>query len=92
MIPANVSTVTRRAYDPICSFRGFVLRSNPDRLRLKRIEVKRIRLEDCLARIRQDVLDNVASNACVPVNNVLGDALSNDSDSDDGWLNRYYSD
>ena len=43
MIPANVSTITRRAYDPICSFHGSVLRSNHERLRLKRIELKRIR-------------------------------------------------
>ena len=92
MIPANVSTVTWRAYDPICSFHRFVLRSNHERLRLKQIELKRIRLDDYLARIRQHVSDNVADNARVPVNNALGNALSNDSDSNDGWLNRYDSD
>ena len=37
MIPSNVSTITRRAYDTIFSFHGFVLRSNHERLRLKRI-------------------------------------------------------
>ena len=42
MFPPNVSTITRRAYDPIVSFHGFVLRSNHKRLRLKRIELKRI--------------------------------------------------
>ena len=34
-ITANVSTITRSAYDPICYFHGFVLRSNQERLRLK---------------------------------------------------------
>ena len=92
MIPANVSTVTQRAYDHIGSFHVFVLRSNHERLRLKRIELKRIRLKEYPARIRQDVRDKVGANACVPVNNALGDALSNDSNSDDGWLDRYYSD
>ena len=92
MIPANVSTVTRRAYDPICSFHGFFLRSNHERLRLKQIELKHIRLEEYFVRIRQDVRDDVAANSRVPVNNALGDALSNDSDSYDGWLDRYNSD
>ena len=59
---------------------------------MKQIELKRIRFEDLLARIRQDVRDNVFANVCSPVNNALGDALSNDSESDDGWLNRYNSD
>ena len=39
----------------------------------------------------QDVRDNVAANLCAPINNALGVALSNDSDSDDGWLDRYDS-
>ena len=92
MIHANVSTITRRAYDPICYFHGFVLQSNHKRLRLKRIELKHIRFKELLARIRQDVRDDVAANARVPVDNALGDTLSNDSDSDDGWLDIYYSD
>ena len=54
MFPPNVSTITRRAYDPIVTFHGFVLWSNHERLRLKRIELKRIRVEEYLARIRQD--------------------------------------
>ena len=29
-IPVNVSTITQRAYDPICSFCGFILWSNND--------------------------------------------------------------
>ena len=88
-ITSNVSTITRRAYDTIRTFHGFVLRSNHERLRLKRIELKRIRFEELLARIRQDVRDDVSANVCSPVNNALGDALSNDSDSDEGWLGRY---
>ena len=62
MIPTNFSTITRRAYDPIVSFHGFVLRSNHDCLRLKRIELKRICVKEYLARIRQDVRDEVAAN------------------------------
>ena len=50
-IPPNVSTITRRAYDHIFTFCGFVLRSNHERLRLKRIELKPIRFEELLARI-----------------------------------------
>ena len=65
------------------------MRYNHERLRLKRIELKRIRFKELLARIRQDFRDDVSANARVPVNNTLGDALSNDSDSDDGCLNRY---
>ena len=90
-IPANVSTVTGCAYDPIRSFHGFVLRSNHERLILKRIELKRIRFKELLARICQDGRDNVADNVCYPVNNALGDALSNDYKSDDGWLDIYDS-
>ena len=45
-ITDNVSTITQCAYDPICSFRRFVLRSNHELLRLKRIELKHIRFED----------------------------------------------
>ena len=68
MIPANVSIITRRAYDPIVSFHGFVLRSNHVSLRLKRIALKRIRVEEYLARIYKDVRDEVAANARAPVN------------------------
>ena len=89
MIPANFSIITRRAYDSIVSFHGFILRSNHERLRLKCIELKRICVEEYIARIRQDVRDDVATNIRVPVNNALGDAPSNDSDYDDGWIDRY---
>ena len=79
-IPANVSTITWRDYDPICSFHGFVLWSNHEHIRMKRIELKHIRFKELLAIIRQDVRDDVADNVCDPINNALGDALSNDSD------------
>ena len=89
MIPANFSTITWRAYDPIRYFHGFVLQSNQERLRLKRIELKRIRFEELLARIRGDVLDDVLKNLCSPANHDLGDASSNYYDFNDGWLETY---
>ena len=92
IFPPNVSTITRRVYDPIVTFHGFVLQSNHERLRLKCIELKRIFVEEYLAIICQDVHDKFASNVRAPVNNTLGDALSNDSDSDGGWMDRYDSD
>ena len=92
MFPSNVYTTTRRAYDPIVTFNGLVLRSNHERLRSKRIELKHICVEEYLARICQDVKDEVAANVRAPVNNALGDDLSNDSESDDVWLDRYDSD
>ena len=91
MLSPNFSTITRRTYDLLVTFYGFVLRSNHEHLILKRIELKHIRVKEYLARIRQDVSDKVAANVCAPVNNALGDALPNDSDSDDGWLDRYNS-
>ena len=87
--PPNVSTITRRAHDPICIFHEFVLRPNHERLRLKQIELKRIRSEELLARIRGDIRDDVLQNACSPANHALGDASSNDYDSNDGWLDTY---
>ena len=92
MFPPNVSTITWSAYDPIVTFHVFVLRSNHERIRLKRIELKHIRVEEYLDRICEEVSDKVAVNVCAPVNNALGDALSNYSNSDEGWLNRYDSD
>ena len=82
-ITPNVSTITQCAYDPIRTFHGLVLQSNHERLRLKRIEFKRIRLEELLARIRGYVRDDVFNNACSPANHALGDASSNDFDSND---------
>ena len=86
MIPPNVSTITRRAYNLIVTFHGLVLRSNHKRLILKHIESIRIRVEELLARIFQDICDEVCSNVRVPIFNELGPALSDDSDSnsDDG--------
>ena len=92
MIPPNISTINQRAYNLPVDFHGLILRSNHERLRLKRIKSKRIHVEEYLARICQDIHDKVAANIRAPVNNALGDALSNDSDSDGGWLFRYNSD
>ena len=66
MFPPNVSTITWLAYDHIVTFHGFVLWSNHERLRLKRIELKLIRVKDYLARIRQDFSDKVADNVIAP--------------------------
>ena len=91
-IPPNVSTITRNAHDTIRTFHGFFLQSNHERLRLKRVGLKRIRFEELLARIRGDVHVDVINNACSPSNHALGDASSNYSDSHDGWLDTYDSD
>ena len=44
MIPPNVSTITLCPYNLPVTFHGLVLRSNHERLRLKRIETRRIRV------------------------------------------------
>ena len=74
------------------AYHGLVLRSNHKRLRLKRIESRRIRVEELLARICQDIRDKVRSNVLVSVCNELGAALSDYSDSNDGWIKRSDSD
>ena len=84
MIPPNVSTITRRAYNVPVTFHVLVLRSNHERLRLKHVELRRIRVDELIDIIRQEIRDEVCAD--------WGDDLSNDSDSDDGWLNRYDSD
>ena len=75
MLWPTVSNFTRRAYVPITSQKKFRQRCNHDRLRLKWVEGKRVALEDRLARVRQDMCDEVAYNyASSPVNHALGDA------------------
>ena len=60
-------------------------------------KTKRVAIEGHLARVRQDMCDDVAANYTPPppLNNALGDAspansprssLSNDSDSGDDWV------
>ena len=87
MIWRTVSNFTRRAYVLITTQKGFRLRCNHERLRLKMVERKRVALENNLARIRQGIRDDVADNyACSPANHALGDATSpssNDYDSSD---------
>ena len=92
MIPPNVSTITRRAYNLPVTFHRLVLRFNHKHLRLKRIESKRIHVEEYLARIFQEMRDKVHGNVFVPVCNKLGADLSNDYASDGGWLERSDSD
>ena len=92
MFPPIVSTITQRAYNIPLTFHRFVLHFNHERLRLKCIELKRIRFEEYLARIRQDISDKVSANVRILVNNSLVGALYNDSDYDDGWLKRSDSD
>ena len=67
------------------------------RLRLKRVESRRIRVEELLASIRQYIRDDVCANwGSADIRNevysYLGAALSDDSDSDDVWLKRSDSD
>ena len=88
MIPPNFSTIMRRANNVPVTFHGLVMRSNHEHLRLKRFEPRRIRVEELLARIRQDILDEVRSNVCDEVRVDLASDLYNDFDSDDGWLER----
>ena len=56
------------------------MRSNHKRLRLNRIELKYNRFEEMIARICQDVSENVTANVCYPVNNILGDVARNGLD------------
>ena len=91
MFPPNVSNINRHAYNLSITFHGLVLRFNHERPMLNRIELKRIRVEKYLARVCQDIRNEVAANVLAPVNNALGDSLSDDSDSDDGLIFRYDS-
>ena len=86
MIYPTVSNITRRAYNPITTQRGFIFLCNHERLRLKRVD------ETHFARICQDIRDNILNYAVgdfFPTNHDFGDAkspLSNDSDSNDVWI------
>ena len=82
MIPPTVSTIMRRSCNVPVTFHGLVLQSNHERLRLKRVDLRRICLEELLARIFQDVCDKVCDE--------WGDALSDDSN--DVWLDGSESD
>ena len=82
----------QRAYNLSVTFHGLVLWSNHERLRLKCIESRRIRVEELLAKICQDIREKFCANVCVPVRNELGASLSDNSNSDDGWLERFDSD
>ena len=96
IIGPTVSNYTCRVYIPITSQKGFHQRCNHKCMRLKWVETKRVDLEGHLARVCQDMRDDVAMNyTFTPMNNSLGDAssnnsprssLSNDSDSSDNWV------
>ena len=72
MIPHTVSTIARRAYNVPVTPHALVLRANHKRLRLKRFEWRQTRHRELLARIRQDMRDEVRA------------FLSDDSEK--GWL------
>ena len=94
MIGPNVSKYTCRAYVPITSQKGFRQRCNNERLRLKWVKSKSVALEVHLARVFQDMHDDIAVNYTF-LNNALGDSslaniprssLSNDSDFGKDWF------
>ena len=76
MILPTVSTITRRAYNVPVTPHALVLRANHKCLRLKRVECIQTRHRELLARIRQDIRDEVRAE--------WGAALSDESN--DGWL------
>ena len=61
MLRPTCSNYTCRAYVPITSQKGFRQRCNHERLRLKCVERKRVAFERHLARVRQDMHDDVAA-------------------------------
>ena len=71
MIYPNVSTITGRAYNVTVTPHTLVLQANHKRLRLKRVEWRQICHEELLARICQDIRDEVCDE--------WGAALSDDS-------------
>ena len=78
LIPHNVSTIKRRAYDVPVTPHALALRSNHERLRLVRVERRQTLHRELLARICQDMHCEVRA--------VLSD------DSDDGWFEESDSD
>ena len=76
MIPHTISNITRRAYNVPVTPHALVLQANHERLRLKRGEWRRTRHREFLARIRQDMCDEVRAE--------WGAALYDDSD--EGWI------
>ena len=75
MIYPTVYSFTLRAYVPITTQKEFILQCNHERLRLNRVERKRISFENHLSRVCQDMRDDVSANYdCSPVNHALGDA------------------
>ena len=96
LIRPTCSKYTCRAYVPITCQKGLIQRCNHERLRLTWVERKIVAFERQLARVCQDMSDDVAANYVFPsLNNALGMAspanspissLSNDTDSCDDWV------
>ena len=72
LITHTVSIIKRRAYNVPVTLHALVLQANHERLRLKRVEWRQTCHRELLARIRQDMREEVRA------------VLSNDFD--DGWL------
>ena len=70
----------RCAYNVPVTFQGIFLRSNHERIRMKRFESSRIRVEELIARTRQDICGEVCGDWDA------SDAFSDDLDSGDGWF------
>ena len=66
MIGRTVSNYTCRVYVPITSQKGFRQWCNQERLRLKWVKGKLVALEGHLARVFQDMRDDVAEKYTVP--------------------------
>ena len=74
MITHTVYTITRIAYNVPVTPHALVLRANHERLRLKRVEGRQTCHRELLARIRQDMRDEVCASLF--------------DEYDDSWLER----
>ena len=93
---ANLLQLYWPEYVTITCQKGFIQRCNHERLRLKWVERKRVAFERQLARVRQDMSDDVTANYVFPfLNYALGmdslansprSSLSNDTKSCDDWV------
>ena len=81
MIIPTISVITGRTYNVPVTPHDLVLRANHECLRLERVEWRRTRYRQFLARICQDIRDDSGAEWSA--------ALSNDSDG--SWLEGYDS-
>ena len=82
MITHTVSTITRRAYNVPVTPHTLVLRTNHERLRLKRVEWRRTCNRELLARIRQDMRDEVCAEFGAALSDYSNDNCLEGLDSD----------